>query len=215
MNNLFIGQDGTTEGIILNNLLVVGRPGSGRFNFINRYINDLTHSYTFEQLRLTFVDPKAVLLDEYKWLPHTLFGVVSKEEDLRKVLNWTSHEIDQRLEKDLKRTPVVIIIDEIADFIVSDPDYFESAIIKIAQNSDQTNIYLVLSTSRIDKVILTDNLRQFFQWRVAFGLNNSQESYLVLDESGAENLTEPGKCIVKNLKNGLSEEFKVPYFKKS
>lgn len=86
MNNLFIGQDGTVNGITLSSFLVAGRPGSGRFNFIIRYINDLIHSYTFEQLRIIFVDPKVVLLHNYQWLPQTLFGVVSKVDDFKRVL---------------------------------------------------------------------------------------------------------------------------------
>lgn len=99
--------------------------------------------------------------------------------------------------------------------MVIEPDYFEPILIKIAQNSAKTGIYLVLSTCRVDKVILTNDLRQAFNWRVAFGLNNNQESLLILNESGAEELTNPGECIMKDLANETMTQFKVPYIEEN
>lgn len=211
MNNLYISQDGTNDKITLSNLLVVGQTGSGRFNFINRYINDLARSYMPDQLRIILVDTKAVLFDHYKDLPHLLFGIVSKNDDLHKALDWVCRETNTRLEIEEKRTAVVIIIDEVADLVIKDSQYIENVVEKITKCSDQTDIYLVLSTARTDEVILSDKILSCFSNRLAFSVNNANGSVLVIGESGAEDLKAPGTCILKNFKTGEIEKIKIPY----
>lgn len=203
------------QSVSLFNLLVAGCLGSGRFNFINRYLADLSRAYRSSDLRIILVDPKSCLFSGCNNLPHLLFGIVSQSDKIDKIIDWLNHEIDARLNGDSnKETSIVLIIDELADLVIHDfkkRQAIEKLFDKIASNSQKVNIYMVVSTSRIDKIILTDNIRQCFNWRLAFKLENKSQSILVIDELGAEKLSLPGSCILKNVKTRETAKLKIPF----
>lgn len=204
------------QKVTLDNKLVVGQTGSGRFNYINKYINDLVHNFTAEDLRIILIDPKSVQFTSYNSLPHLMFSIVSGNDDFKKVIDWACIETDIRLipkeniNNDV-RIPIVIIIDEIADFVIADKDYVENAIEKITKNSEFTGIYVLLSTARVVDSVLSERIINSFNNRMAFRLGSEQESILVLHEIGAETLSLPGTCLIKNMKSGLTEKVKMPF----
>lgn len=203
------------QSISLANLLVVGCPGSGRFNFINRYLTDLTHAYSPGDLRVILVDPTGALFSDYSNSPYLLFGIISQADKIDKMINWLDREVDTRLnDNSNKKTNIVLIIDELADLVVHDLEkrqVIEKLFDKIASNSQKVNIYMVISTSRVDEIVMTDNLRQCFNWRLAFKLENKNQSILAIDEPGAESLSLPGSCILKNIKAKESIDLKMPF----
>ncbi len=177
----------------LGNLLVVGTTGSGMSNFTDLYLTSLASRYTSDDLQLILVDPKKVQLSQYKDLPHVI-EVVHDIEQFRKVLAWIEVESERRL-KLKEGVPVVLLIEETADFLVADKELVESSIKKITQRSQETGIYVFLATARGD--MLSQNLIDCFQKRIAFRVGTGDLSLLVLGQKGAENLTQPGSCLVK------------------
>ena len=210
--NLFNNNE---QSVSLANLLIVGNSGSGRFNFINRYLSDLVRAYSPEKLRIILVDPKNYLFSDYSDLPHLMFGIIGREDKFYKIVNYLNQEIDKRLNNESSEAgAIVLIIDEIADFIINSiekRELLEKVFKKITTSSDKTNIHVIFSTTRIDKTILTNNFLQCFEWRVAFRVDNKEQSVLIINESGAEELSLPGTCILKDMETQKSNIIKIPF----
>jgi len=210
MNTLYLGQDGTQNKLVLSNLLVVGKTGSGKCNFLHRYINDLFYSYKPEELRLILADPKNVIYNDQMHFQPLLFHITNQEQ-FKKAMEWVSGEIDERLKLSEKRTPVLIIVEELGEFMIADSNYTEIIVQKIVDNSEQTKIYLLLSTARADSTILSENLLSSFNKRLVFAVNSVEESQLVLNSNGAEIITNPGECLYKDMTSGEIQKLQIPY----
>ncbi len=204
-------------------LLVAGSTGSGKSIFINVIISSLLLNRTPDELRFVMVDPKMVEMSEYNGIPHLLAPVVTDMEKVIGILRWAVTEMERRyqlfmrsgvrnieayhkrskelgphLEKPPENIPyVVIIIDELADLMMTAPDDIETALVRLAQKARATGMHLVLATQRPSVNVITGLIKANFPARIAFAVTSQIDSRVILDTPGAERLLGRGDMLYK------------------
>ncbi len=204
-------------------LLVAGSTGSGKSIFINVIIASLLLNRTPDELRFVMVDPKMVEMSEYNGTPHLLAPVITDMEKVIGILRWAVTEMERRyqlfmrsgvrnieayhkrskelgphLEKPPENIPyVVIIIDELADLMMTAPDDIETALVRLAQKARATGMHLILATQRPSVDVLTGLIKANFPARIAFAVTSQIDSRVILDTPGAERLLGRGDMLYK------------------
>ncbi len=196
-------------------LLIAGSTGSGKSVAVNTLVGSLIYRFLPTELRFLMIDPKMVELTPYDGIPHMLRPVVTNPADAAAVLlGAVSHmerrykmmsklgakNLDQYNEKakvqDLPQLPfVVIIIDELADLMITSPKEVESAIMRLAQMARATGMHLVLATQRPSVDILTSLIKVNVPARMAFAVSSGHDSRTILDTMGAERLVGMGDML--------------------
>jgi S-DNA-T family DNA segregation ATPase FtsK/SpoIIIE len=197
-------------------LLIAGTTGSGKSVCIAAITSCLVMNNAPEDLRLVMIDPKMVELVRFNGLPH-LFGKV--ETDIQRilgVLRWVVTEMDRRYKlleemharnidsfnrkarrhKGFESLPrIVVLLDELADLMMTAPDQTEPMLIRLAQLARATGIHLVVATQRPSTDVVTGLIKANFPARVSFAVASSVDSRVILDTSGAESLLGHGDML--------------------
>ena len=196
-------------------LLIAGSTGSGKSVAVNTLIGSLLYKFLPTELRLLMIDPKMVELTPFDGIPHLLRPVVTNPNDAAGVLlGAVAHmerrykmmskigakNLDQYNEKarklDMPEMPfIVIVIDELADLMITSPKEIESAIMRLAQMARATGMHLVLATQRPSVDILTSLIKVNVPARMAFAVSSGHDSRTILDTMGAERLIGSGDML--------------------
>ena len=196
-------------------LLIAGSTGSGKSVAVNVLINSLLYCFLATELRFLMIDPKMVELTPYDGIPHLLRPVVTNPNDAAGVLLGAVSHMERRYkmmskigaksleqynkkakELDMPQMPfIVIIIDELADLMITSPKEVESAIMRLAQMARATGMHLILATQRPSVDILTSLIKVNIPARMAFAVSSSHDSRTILDTAGAERLTGMGDML--------------------
>jgi S-DNA-T family DNA segregation ATPase FtsK/SpoIIIE len=171
---------------------------------------------TPEDLRLVMVDPKMVELVRFNGLPHLLGKVETDLERILGVLRWTVAEMDRRYKllessrsrnldsynrkarrkKGVEPLPhLVVLVDELADLMMSAPDQTEHTLVRLAQMARATGIHLVVATQRPSTDVVTGLIKANFPARASFAVASSIDSRVILDTQGAESLLGKGDML--------------------
>ena len=213
----------------LPHLLVAGTTGSGKSVFINSCIVGLCSIRTPEELRMILVDPKRVEMAIYDKLPHLLTPPVTDAKKAVHVLAWAIREMESRyttfakarvrnlesfnrktLPKD--RLPnIVIVVDELADLMMTAPKEVEEYICRLAQMARATGIHLILATQRPSVNVITGLIKANIPARVAFTLPSSIDSRTIIDCSGAEKLLGKGDMLFLSTKHPKPIRIQSPW----
>lgn len=191
-------------------LLVAGATGTGKSVFLNALITSILFKYSPEEVRMILIDPKRVELSVYRGLPNLLIKETIKEpKHSVNVLKWLTQEMDRRYaffeEKgcanidqynSLYRQPdepkmyrIVLIVDEMADLMMKSKDNtVEECIVRIAQLARACGIHMVIATQRPIVKVITGLIKGNILHRVAFTVKSNQDSRVILDDGGAEEL---------------------------
>jgi S-DNA-T family DNA segregation ATPase FtsK/SpoIIIE len=196
-------------------VLIAGATGSGKSVCINAVIASLLCNNTPEELRLLMIDPKMVELVQYNGIPHLLHPVVTDLDKAAGVLHWAMREMDKRYQlfkdsgvrnlegynkyaetQDEEKLPcVIIVIDELADLMMTAPEDIEKTICRLAQMARATGIHLVLATQRPSVDVVTGLIKANFPARIAFAVTSQTDSRVILDTGGAEKLLGRGDML--------------------
>ncbi|MCK6583379.1 MAG: DNA translocase FtsK [Anaerolineales bacterium] len=200
-------------------LLIAGATGSGKSVCITAIAACLAMNNTPEELRMVMIDSKMVELIRFNGLPH-LFGKV--ETDLNRilgVLRWVVVEMEHRYRllesmhardlnsynKKVSRSEdgqplprIVVMIDELADLMMSAPDQTEHNLVRLAQMARATGIHLIVATQRPSTDVVTGLIKANFPARLAFAVASSIDSRVILDYTGAESLLGRGDMLFLN-----------------
>lgn len=180
----------------LPHLLVGGTTGSGKTVFLHSLIYQLLA----KNVDLILVDPKGGLtFDKYE--EHSQVAIVKSSRDANEIVGELVEEMERRYEsKTLKKAhPVILIIDEFADLLMQNKK-LEQFIIRLAQKGREARIHLILATQRPDAKVLEGVLRSNLPSRIAFKVQKSVDSKIILDEIGAEKLKHKGEMLFNNQK---------------
>ncbi|MBU4369988.1 DNA translocase FtsK [Patescibacteria group bacterium] len=192
--------------------LVAGSTGSGKTIFLNSVIISLIYQNSPDDLRFILVDPKRVELTFYNDLPHLLTPVITNVQKTINALKWAVGEMDRRFDvmaeakkRDIntynqanpenKLPFIVIIIDELADLMVTATQEVEACIVRLAQMARATGIHLIMATQRPSVDIITGLIKANITSRVAFSVASLMDSRTILDFSGAEKLLGRGDML--------------------
>ncbi|MEK7123866.1 MAG: DNA translocase FtsK, partial [Patescibacteria group bacterium] len=201
-------------------LLVAGATGAGKSVAIHSLVVSLIYRNSPETLKFIIIDPKRVELAVYNGIPHLLAPVVIDSKKALGALRWAVKEMERRYEilseegardissftekiikrrakdKDLELLPyLVIIIDELADLMVSYRREVEASIVRLAQMARAVGIHLVVSTQRPSVEILTGLIKANITSRVALQVASQVDSRTILDMGGAEKLLGNGDML--------------------
>lgn len=202
-------------------VLVAGATGSGKSVCINTILMSILFKYTPNDVRLILIDPKVVELSVYNSIPHLLIPVVTDPKQAAAALNWGVKEMDDRYQRfaeaqvrDLKGynaklkkiaqetgteykplPQLVIIVDELADLMMTASKDVEASICRLAQLARACGIHLVIATQRPSVDVITGLIKANMPSRIAFAVSSGTDSRTILDTVGAEKLLGKGDML--------------------
>ena len=201
----------------LPHLLIAGATGSGKSVCINNIILSIIYKLSPKTVKFIMIDPKRVELNIYNGIPHLLIPIITDTSQAIKVLNWTISEMEKRfrifaesgvrnldgyneyvrnINNDTEPLPyIIIIIDELADLMLSSPVKAEESLCRLAQMTRATGIHLIIATQRPSVDIITGSIKVNFPSRIAFAVSTQVDSRTILDLNGAEKLLGNGDML--------------------
>lgn len=214
------GGDVVVDLAAMPHLLVAGSTGSGKSVALNTMLASILCSRAPDQVRLVLVDPKRLEFALYADSPYLLFPVVTEVARAAGVLKWLVTTMEHRYEE-LARNGVktiteyhkkrgmaampfiVVMIDELADIMMTTGKIVEPYIARIAQMARAAGIHLIIATQRPSVDVLTGFVKVNFPARIAFKVASRIDSRTILDASGAERLLGRGDMLFLNPRGGL------------
>ena len=226
------GGDCVTDIAKTPHLLIAGTTGSGKSVCMNSLICSMLMTRTPEELRLIMIDPKVVEMANFADIPHLLAPVVTEPKEAVKALQWGVNEMERRYrllgksgakkletfnkrvkngeladildEAENKPLPlVVIIIDELADLMMTASKDVEALIMRITQKARAAGIHLIVATQRPSVDIVTGKIKSNLPSRIGFRTVQAVDSRTILDRVGAEKLLGLGDMLF--LRNGAPD----------
>ena len=193
-------------------LLISGTTGSGKSVCINAIIYSLIKRNTANELQFVMIDPKMVELSGYNGIPHLIMPVVTDMREAMNALEIVVKIMNDRYETLMatknrnieaynsnnpedKMSRIVVVIDEMADLMITNGKEVEEYIIRIAQKARACGIHLIVATQRPERVIITGLIKANIPSRIAFMVRAKVDSRIILDEDGAENLLGRGDML--------------------
>lgn len=202
-------------------LLIAGATGSGKSVAINGIITSMLMSARPDQLKLMLIDPKKVELSVYNGIPHLLTPVVSEPKKAARALHKVVAEMERRYElfsqfgqrkisgynafvqkanaEDDQARPmlpyIVVVVDELADLMMTVSSEVEDAIIRLAQMGRAAGVHMILATQRPSVDVITGLIKANVPSRIAFAVSSGIDSRTILDTNGAEKLLGRGDML--------------------
>jgi S-DNA-T family DNA segregation ATPase FtsK/SpoIIIE len=219
-----LGRDVSGQPVVADlarmpHLLIAGATGSGKSVCITALAACLAMNNPPEDLRMIMIDSKMVELLRFNGLPHLYGKVETNIERILGVLRWVVVEMEHRyrlLEADRARDleaynrrlsrkkegnplpRIVVLIDELADLMMSAPDQTEHNLVRLAQMARATGIHLIVATQRPSTDVVTGLIKANFPARLAFAVASGVDSRVILDTTGAESLLGRGDLLFLN-----------------
>lgn len=206
------GKPVITDLAKMPHLLVAGTTGSGKSVCVNTLISSILFSRKPEEVKLLLIDPKMVELSVYNGIPHLMAPVVTDMKKAAAVLRWAVREMEARYKafaasgkRDVKSYNeahpkeamplIVLIIDELADLMMTAPDDIEESISRLAQMARAAGIHMVLATQRPSVNVITGSIKANVPSRISFAVGSQIDSRTILDMAGAEKLLGKGDML--------------------
>lgn len=210
-----VGKPFVTDLKKLPHLLIAGTTGSGKSVGINAMILSLLYKNSPDQLRLLMIDPKMLEFSIYNDIPHLLTPVITKAKQAIAALNNMVGEMERRYalmsetktkniesynEKVKKEGGehfpyIVIIIDELADLMMTSGKDVEHSIARLAQMARASGIHLVVATQRPSVDVVTGLIKANLPSRISYRVGQKVDSKIILDQMGAESLLGRGDML--------------------
>ncbi|MBR2043737.1 MAG: DNA translocase FtsK [Clostridia bacterium] len=196
--------------------LIAGQTGSGKSVCINSIIMSILYKAAPDEVKMLMIDPKVVELGIYNGIPHLLVPVVTDPKKASGALGWAVMEMEKRyrlfadnnvrdlvgfnrlceLDSDLQKLPqIVIIIDELADLMMTAPGEVEDSINRIAAKARAAGMHLLIATQRPSVDVVTGVIKANVPTRIAFAVASQIDSRTILDIGGAEKLLGRGDML--------------------
>lgn len=218
-----VGNPFVTDLKKLPHLLVAGTTGSGKSVGVNAMILSLLYRNSPQNLRLIMIDPKQVEFSMYEDIPHLLTPIITEAEKAIIALNNLTREMERRyrLMKESKTKTIdnynakakqeggeifpfiVVIIDELADLMMTGGKNAEAPIIRIAQMGRASGLHLIVATQRPSVDVVTGLIKTNLPAKIAFKVGTRTDSRVILDNDGAQNLLGNGDMLFAPGGSGL------------
>ena len=196
-------------------LLIAGTTGSGKSVCMAAIAIALLMQNRPDRLKMVMLDPKMVELRRFNGIPHLLGAVETEHERIMGALRWCTREMEGRyalLEKHSVRNIdgynrrqkasrgetlayIVILLDEIGDLMLSNPEETERSIARLAQMARAVGMHMIVATQRPSTDVITGVIKANFPSRAAFSVASGMDSRVILDKIGAENLLGQGDML--------------------
>ena len=212
-----ISGDPIVSGIEkMPHLLVSGATGSGKSVCINTIIMSILYKHSPDEVKLLMIDPKVVELSVYNGIPHLIMPVITDPKKASSSLFWAISEMEKRYkafqkyhvrdiegykeaaktDESMENLPyIVVIIDELADLMMTAASEVEDYIMRLAQKSRACGIHLVIATQRPTVDVITGTIKANIPSRISFAVTSQTDSRTILDSAGAEKLLGKGDML--------------------
>ncbi len=210
-----VGKPFLTDLKKLPHLLIAGTTGSGKSVGINAMILSLLYRNSPDQLRLMMIDPKMLEFSIYNDIPHLLTPVITKAKQAIIALNNMVGEMERRYRmmsetrtknienynEKAKREGfesfpyIVVIIDELADLMMTSGKEVEFSIGRLAQMARASGIHLIVATQRPSVDVVTGLIKANLPSRISYRVGQRIDSKIILDQQGAESLLGRGDML--------------------
>ncbi|QSZ41816.1 DNA translocase FtsK [Sulfurimonas aquatica] len=210
-----VGKPFVTDLKKLPHLLIAGTTGSGKSVGINAMILSLLYKNSPDQLRLLMIDPKMLEFSTYNDIPHLLTPVITKPKQAIAALNNMVAEMERRYElmadartknienynEKIKKEGgehfpyIVVVIDELADLMMTSGKDVEVSIARLAQKSRACGIHLIVATQRPSVDVVTGLIKANLPSRISYRVGQKVDSKIILDQMGAESLLGRGDML--------------------
>ncbi|WP_404799012.1 DNA translocase FtsK [Apilactobacillus micheneri] len=211
----------STDLTKLPHLLIAGSTGSGKSVAINGIITSILLNAKPSEVKMMLIDPKKVELGVYNGIPHLLTPVVSEPKKAARSLNKVVTEMENRYDLFAKNNQrkissynkyvkklnkedggdrqtlpyIVVVVDELADLMMTVSNEVESAIIRLAQMGRAAGIHMILATQRPSVDVITGLIKSNVPSRIAFAVSSGVDSRTIIDTNGAEKLLGRGDML--------------------
>ena len=219
------GETIITDLARMPHLLIAGTTGAGKSVALNSMLLSLLYKATPDEVKLVLIDPKRLEFGLYEDIPHLLTPVVVEPKLAANALSWAVREMERRYKllaeygvrnidqfnlilkrggeeiddigtEDIKPLPyIVVIIDELADLMMTASNVVEEAIIRLSQMARAVGIHLILATQRPSVDVLTGVIKNNLPARMSFRVASKIDSRVILDTQGAETLLGKGDML--------------------
>ncbi|HCY85403.1 MAG TPA: DNA translocase FtsK [Desulfobacteraceae bacterium] len=205
-------------------LLIAGATGTGKSVALNAMIASILYKSRPDQVKFIMIDPKRIELSLFNDIPHLLTPVITDMKKANIALQWVVREMERRYEKlatlqvrnieqynrkiktaDLSKYEeeepfehfpyIVVIIDELADLMMTASKDIEFSLTRIAQMARAAGIHLILATQRPSVDVLTGIIKANFPTRISFQVSSKTDSRTIIDANGAETLLGRGDML--------------------
>ena len=216
-----VGEDVAGDPVYVDlskmpHLLIAGTTGSGKSVCMNCLILSVLYKATPDEVKMIMIDPKKVEFNVYNGLPHLIIPVVSNAKKAAGALAWAVSEMERRYEliesvgvRDIKNynritendpekefmPQLLIIIDELADLMMTAPGEVEESICRIAQKGRAAGMHLIIGTQRPSVDVITGLIKANIPSRIAFTVSSQVDSRTIIDIAGAEKLIGRGDML--------------------
>lgn len=223
---LVAGTTGSGKSVlvhsILNSLIYKNSPYDLKFILVDpkkvelALYNNLPHLYT-----PVIKDPKKAV-QTLNWLVQEMDRryAVLEEYGKQNIAGYHTFALEKYRKAEVKggseklpeRMPyIVLVIDELADFMMKYPKEMESGIVKLAQMSRAVGIHLILATQRPSTNIITGVIKGNIPSRVALRVASQVDSRVIIDQGGAEKLLGYGDLLFVSADGGDVKRIQSPF----
>jgi len=206
-------------------LLIAGATGTGKSVGLNAMITSILYKATPDEVKFLMIDPKRIELSLYNDIPHLITPVITDMKKATTALQWMVREMERRYDllakyqvrnieqfnqkvkgmdsaiDDEDEAPpeplsyIVIIIDELADLMMTASRDVELSLTRLAQMARAAGIHLILATQRPSVDVLTGIIKANFPTRISFQVSSKTDSRTIIDSNGAETLLGMGDML--------------------
>lgn len=208
-----VGAPFVTDLKKLPHLLIAGTTGSGKSVGINAMILSLLYRNSPDELKFLMIDPKMLEFSIFNDIPHLLTPVITEPKKAIMALNSMVKEMERRyklmanarvkniegynakVSQNEKMPYIVIIIDELADLMMTSGKDVEYSIARLAQMARASGIHLIVATQRPSVDVVTGLIKANLPSRISFKVGQKIDSKVILDQFGAESLLGRGDML--------------------
>ena len=205
-------------------LLIAGATGTGKSVALNAMISSILYKSSPDRVKFIMIDPKRIELSLFNDIPHLITPVITDMKKANIALQWVVREMERRYEQlaqfqvrnirqynrklttldaavdengdALEAFPyIVVIIDELADLMMTASKDIEFSLTRIAQMARAAGIHLILATQRPSVDVLTGIIKANFPTRISFQVSSKTDSRTIIDANGAETLLGRGDML--------------------
>lgn len=225
---LILGKDTLGSNVVIDlasapHLLVAGSTGAGKSVGLHAMLTSLLCSKTPDEVKFILIDPKRLEFSAYADIAHLIFPVVTDPKRAITVLKWAVETMEDRYAQlseagvrnaadyNKSRSPenedympyIVIIIDELADLMMTAGKDVEYLIARLAQMARAAGMHLIVATQRPSVDVITGLIKVNFPSRVAYKVTSKVDSRTILDMTGAEKLLGKGDMLYLDPKGSV------------
>ncbi len=218
-----LGHDMVIDLAAMPHLLVAGSTGSGKSVGLHTMIMSLICSKTPNEVKFILIDPKRLEFAAYADIAHLIFPIVTDPRRALTVLKWAVATMEDRYalmahagvrnctEFNNRIKPgdedylplIVIIIDELADLMMTAGKDVETCIARLAQMARAAGIHLITATQRPSVDVITGLIKVNFSSRIAYKVTSKVDSRTIIDMGGAEKLLGKGDMLFLDVRGAV------------